>query len=85
MFEPINNWGADFVQSAMVHNQLNPGIYIKPENNYFDTIQKKIYIDIGTFIVRTSMAKEVGFRDKSHDGDGTFVEDLLNRFPDFSS
>ena len=81
MFEPINNWGADFVLCDMVHNQLNPGQYIQPEYNFFDTYPKKLYIDIGTFIVRTSMAKEVGFGDKSYASDGTFVEDLLNRFP----
>ena len=81
MFEPINNWGADFVLCDMVHNQRNPGRYIQPEYNFFDTYPKKLYIDIGTFIVRTSMAKEVGFRDKSYAGDGTFVEDLINRFP----
>lgn len=81
MFEPINNWDADFVLCDMVHNLPNPGRYIQPEYNYFDTYPKKLYIDIGTFIVRTTMAKEVGFRDKSFAGDGTFVEDLLKRFP----
>ncbi len=65
MFEPINNWGADFVLCDMVHNQLNPGQYIQPEYNFFDTYPKKLYIDIGTFIVRTAWQSRLVFETRA--------------------
>ena len=44
------------------------------------TYPRKLMIDIGCFIVRTALAKQVGFRDKTHNGDGTYVEDIVSRF-----
>jgi hypothetical protein len=43
----------------------------------FDTRPERGSLDMGCFIARTALAKQVGFRDKGHDGDATYFEDLV--------
>lgn len=60
--------------------QTLEGHYIQPIYNVINSIPKKHCIDIGNFIVKSELAKAVGFRDKGFNGDGTFVEDLMSRY-----
>jgi hypothetical protein len=64
----------------MIHSHNNPGYHIQEDYCLFNTYPKKLCIDMGCFIVRTEMAKEVGFKDKSFAGDGTFVDDIIKKF-----
>lgn len=84
MFNEIRTHQLDMVLCDMVHSHIEivDGRlrYIKDQYRYFPTYPKKFMVDIGCFIVRTAMAQQVGFRDKSHAGDGTFVEDLMSKF-----
>ena len=84
MFNEIAMNKLDMVLCDMVHSNINVSdgkmYYLKDQYTYFRTYPQKFLIDIGCFIVRTSLAKEVGFRDKSFTGDGTFVEDIMSRF-----
>ena len=79
MFVAIERDDLDLVLCNMVHSYDIHGI---PSYNVLVTQPKRLFVDIGCFIVRTAIAKQVGFRDKSHDGDATFVEDLPVAKPD---
>ena len=72
---------ADLVLCDMIHSHNNPGGHIQPPYSLLKTAPEPGSIDIGCFIVKTALAKEVGFRDKGHDGDATFFLDLLRTNP----
>lgn len=72
---------ADLVLCDMIHSHNNPGGHIQPPYSLLKTAPQPGSVDIGCFIVKTAMAKEVGFRDKGHDGDATFFGDLLRTNP----
>lgn len=84
MFNEIREHDLDLILCDMVHSDLSVdegGLkYARGEYSCFRTHPKKGRVDIGCFIVRTEIAKRVGFRDKSFFGDGTFVEDMLAEF-----
>ena len=79
MFAPVH--GAtrrpDIVYCDMIHSHNNPGITRQPPYRPFETKPERYCIDIGCFIARTELAKQVGFRDKRSAGDATYFEDLL--------
>jgi GT2 family glycosyltransferase len=77
MFAAIHQRKLDVVLCNMIHSHENPGRRKQKSYNLFVTKPRKLEMDMGSFIVRTSYAKKVGFRDKTHDGDGTFFEDVL--------
>jgi len=81
MFREISARQLDMVLCDMVHSHLSGGdgskVYNADQYGCLSTFPKKFMIDIGCFIVRTELAKRVGFKDKSFIGDGTFVEDLI--------
>lgn len=81
MFREIDTHQLDMVLCDMVHSHLKMGEgakrYAADQYGFLSTRPKKFGVDIGCFIVRTQLAKQVGFADKSFIGDGTFVEDLI--------
>ena len=56
------------------------GHYGQTPYNVLRSMPKKGCIDIGSFIVKSEMAREVGFKDKSFAADGVFVEKLMERY-----
>ena len=68
---------ADIAMCNMVHSHHNPGL--RPQLSYmpFETRPERGSLDMGCFIARTALAQQVGFRDKGHDGDATYFEDLV--------
>ena len=72
----------DLVLCDMVHSHDRPGG--RPVGSYaaFPTHPSPGNVDIGCFITRTARAKQVGFRDKAAEGDGTFVADLMALGPE---
>ena len=52
-----------------------PGV--QASYGFFRTLPLPNYVDIGCFIARTSMAKRVGMRDKSFNGDAIYFDDLI--------
>jgi hypothetical protein len=50
----------------------NPQPYL-----FFETSFKRGSIDVSSAIVIKNLAEKVGFRDKTHDGDATYFEDIL--------
>ncbi|SAK56009.1 hypothetical protein AWB77_01676 [Caballeronia fortuita] len=65
------------VMCDMIHSHENAGCRRQPAYSFFETRPERRSIDIGCFIARTELAKRVGFRDKTHDGDATYFEDVL--------
>jgi glycosyltransferase involved in cell wall biosynthesis len=72
MFEAIDRYGLDVAFCDMVHSYGYKFFRTRPFRNR---------IDLGCFMVRTSAAKTVGFRDKTYSGDATYFEDLLTKLP----
>lgn len=61
----------------MVHSHNAPGGRNLLSYSYFETKLERLSIDISAAIVKASLAEKVGFRDKTHDGDATYFEDLI--------
>lgn len=78
MFAALHAHHADVVMCDMIHSHSNPGGRPQPGYGLFVTAPQRCSVDIGCFIARTKLARQVGFRDKSHDGDATYFEDLLS-------
>ena len=77
MFNKIDGENLDLALCDMIHSHDRPGG--RPQESYhaFVTEPRKFGVGIGCFIVKTEIAKAVGFRDKSRDGDGTFIDDIM--------
>jgi hypothetical protein len=77
----VHETSADVVLFDMVHSHSNPGGRALPAYSYFKTAYQRYSIDIGSAVVRSSLAKQAGFRDKTHDGDATYFEDIFRMTP----
>jgi len=77
MVPPMKARQADIAMCDMIHSHDHPGCRPQPSYRPFETRPARGSVDIGCFIARTDWAQRVGFRDKSHDGDATYFEDLL--------
>jgi hypothetical protein len=67
---------ADIVIFDMVHNYRHAGSRPAPEYSVLHTELSWLKIDVGAAVVRTALAKAVGFRDKTAGGDQTYFSDL---------
>ena len=63
----------------MVHSHPNPGDRTAPAYSYFQTEPRLNRADIGCVVIKTTIAQEIGFRDRSFGGDGTYIEDASKR------
>jgi GT2 family glycosyltransferase len=79
MFRALHEHRADIVMCDMIHSHENPGGRRQGSYQYFETFPSRTSVDVGCFISRSALAKSVGFRDKTHDGDATFFEDIVRR------
>jgi Glycosyl transferase family 2 len=68
------NEGFDGVIFDMIHNYFNYTLFV--------TEPRKMRADIGSVATHTRHARTVGWRDKTHAGDGTYIDDLT-KIPDF--
>ena len=66
----------DCVHFDMIHSHERPGNRPQPSYCLFQTHYCRRSIDIGAAVVKTELAKAAGFRDKTHDGDATYFEDV---------
>jgi glycosyltransferase involved in cell wall biosynthesis len=72
MFSKIEESNLDLVLCDMVHSFSG--------FHEFITEPRKLRVDIGCFIIRTEIAKSVGFMDKSFEADGSFIDDVMSRY-----
>jgi len=79
MFAPVRQMtpGPDIVMCDMIHSHNKPGGRKQAPYNFFETRPQRLSVDMGCFMARSALAKQVGFRDKTHDGDATYFEDIV--------
>lgn len=81
--EVFINHEPEVVLFDMVHSHQYPGGRDLPAYSYFETKLERFSIDISAAIVKSSLAEKTGFRDKTHDGDASYFEDLIRlKFPE---
>ena len=73
----INETNADVIIYDMIHSHNRPGGRLLPPYSFFETDFNRLSIDVSAAIVNETLAGKVGFRDKTHDGDATYFEDVL--------
>jgi hypothetical protein len=74
--EAAVNTRADVLLFDMVHSHPHPGLRTQPAYSLFQTGYARGSIDMGSAAVRGELARRAGFRDKTHDGDATYFEDV---------
>lgn len=74
--EAILAHAPDVVHFDMIHSHDRPGGRPQPAYSYFPTVFKRLNLDIGAAVVRGDLARAAGFRDRTHDGDATYFEDV---------
>lgn len=77
LIEAVENNKPDVVMFDMVHSHNKPGGRDLPSYSFFETSYKPRLIDVSSAIVKSSLAIEAGFKDKTHDGDVTYFGDIL--------
>lgn len=76
-FDVIDAHQLDLLHFNMIHSHDGPGGRRSRSYQPFETLPITQNIDIGAFIVRTRIARQVGFCHRGFDADGRFLEDLL--------
>ena len=66
----------DIIIFDMVHSHANPGNFRKPSYSYFSVEFEPLKIDISAALVKTELAKAVGFRNKTFNGDQYYFSDI---------
>ena len=77
VFEAVERGGLDMVLWDLVHSYSSPGRRTLRCYTPFRVFPAKYMIDIAAVMVRTVLAKRVGFVDRSHSGDASYVEQIL--------
>lgn len=77
LFAAIDQHDLDVVVFNMIHSHAGPGGVPVDSYNPFYCEPIRHSIDIGALVARTAVARQAGFRDISHDGDATYVEDVV--------
>lgn len=73
----LNENQADVVMFDMIHSHNNPGGRKLPPYSFFKTDYARGSIDVSAAIVKRELAEKAGFRDKTHDGDASYFEDVV--------
>ena len=78
MCDEIAQKNLDIVLCDMIHSHQDLGLK-RESHNLLITEPRRYHADIGCFLARTELAKKAGFRDKTHDGDATYLEDYCHQ------
>jgi hypothetical protein len=77
-FEMLKTKELDIVLWDMIHSHSNAGITRNSSYQPFTVYPLRNFVDVGSFIAKTRLAQNAGFRDLTHDGDATYFEDMLS-------
>lgn len=66
----------DVVLYDMIHSHDLPGGRNIPSYSLFETQFSRFNIDMGAAVVKGNLARTAGFRDRTHDADATYFEDV---------
>ena len=80
-FDAIERHELDVALWDMVHSHPNAGGMKLHAYSPFVTYPLRRRLDIGAFMVNASLAKAAGFKDRSHDADASYFEDVLRARP----
>lgn len=78
VFEAVTTYSLDVATWDIVHSYCHPGKTSMRSYNPFRVYPVRWMVDIASILVKTELAKIVGFADKSYDGDASYVEDVLS-------
>ena len=79
IFSAVDAEPLDVVMWDLVHSHNDPGGNGNPSYSAFSTYPMYRRADIGAFCVKSELAKLVGFRDRTHDADWTYMYDILEK------
>lgn len=72
----VERTNADVIYTDMVHSHRRSDSSSGSDYGFFNANFSHSMCDIGAFIVRSQLAKLVGFNSRCHDADGEFIEEL---------
>lgn len=78
VFQAIDRAGLDIALWDLVHSYSSPGRRTLSCYTPFRVFPARYMVDIAAVMVRTALARRVGFPDRSHSGDASYVERLLS-------
>ncbi len=78
-FDAVDGEHLDLVLWNMVHSHSKAGQTQNPSYTPFQCYPLQNRIDIGSFFVRTTIARAIGFNDRTHDADAVYFNELLHR------
>lgn len=81
LITPFGAQPADLVLTPMVHNYANVNNRQDPPYSVLEVEPRRNRCDAGSLAVRTSLAKDVGWRSLASAADGDFIEDLMRHRP----
>jgi glycosyltransferase involved in cell wall biosynthesis len=81
MMQCIKDEDLDVVLCNMVHSHVFPELPNPFGYQALEVEPRRRRVDVGCFIFRTRLGKNIGWRDKGFEGDATFFEDLISQQP----
>jgi hypothetical protein len=81
VFSSIDRHELDVALVDMVHSHADASGDGTGSYRLLQTLPLCDHADIGSVVIRTTLARAAGFRDKTFAGDGTFIEDVLRSAP----
>jgi hypothetical protein len=81
LVERGNEKDLDFVYCDILHSYFNVNFDGKIGYNVLKSFPAISKIDIANFIIRTDIAKNVGFKHRDFAADGLFIKDLFSMYP----
>lgn len=69
---------ADMIMWDMIHSYERPGGRNQDAYQWFQTFPQVGHADMGCFMVRTRLAQQVGFLDKTADADGIYCRAVID-------
>lgn len=73
---------ADLILTDMLHSHHDPGDRVQAAYQPFLTAPARFKCDIGSFVLRTELARAMGgFPELHHDADGIFIDAFMRRYP----
>ena len=75
---------AEFIMFDCLMNTVNNNSIHKKNYQVQYTLPKIAGIDMGSFIVKSDLLKNVGFKSKMLTADGILVENILNQYPNLN-
>lgn len=81
MIEEVSKCNEDFIYFDMVHSHSTKINHNKSSYGYFNSQLKSSHIDMGSAVIRSSLARKVGFNSMEFAADWHYFSDVLSLSP----